>query len=1160
MATSVTCPRCQAELAADARFCSNCGASLEIGRGETERRVVTVLFADLTGFTALSEGRDPEQVKQIIDRAIARLSLIVERYGGRVDKVIGDELMAVFGAPSSHEDDPERATRAAFAMHSELEAMSSDASLPPLRLHIGINTGEVVAGLVGGRDYTVLGDAVNIARRLQEAAQPGQILVGEQTRALTRGSITYRPVGGVDAKGKALPVTAFEAIAERGLPGRIGALETPLIGRREELQTITLAALMAERDRSPRIVTLVGDPGMGKSKIASEVISEGGRRKVRVLGGRSLPYATISPGFALEQVVRGALDLSGEDPEPQRRQVAAALQDLGLQSEVEVLSAFLGLTEDRAGNTGGAPGAGATPTLPRVIEACSRLLVRIARREGLLIVIWNDLQWAEDIVLEALDVMLREQDAPILFVALARPGLLDSEPRYLRSSASFLLPLLPLSDARSREVLHAIGPDLDATTVEEIIRRAGGNPFFLEELARLYRGSPDPQKVPATIHALVAARLDSLDPTDRRVLQLAALAGDPLEPEIIEELTGGSARERLSGLVESGFLERQGAAMRFRQKVVREVAVSSLPKQVRVELLVRLAGLLEAKIADQAGPAAALSEERAASAYEEAAITAREIGEPAQDAARKARSLLKRVGDRARARDASRQAVTWYGRAIDVLDQPPGHDLRTRYAEALIGVLRFSEADEELSLALKAAREAGDRAAEGRVLRLVGDAARMQGRFEEAREALEGSLRIARDERRPDDLIDAERALGMLDLFAGDWHSASENFRTALERARGVGDRRGEAWALQSLGWAALMRGRAEDAIDSFKQGEAIFDELDDHEGRGWCIGMRSWALLIIGQLDEAEILLAELDHMLTVEFPGDDANLVMARRIMTVLRAYLAIARAELMTAEQISRRILEEPDWHGQSWAHSLAAYPLALSALFQRRLTAADQAIRQGTHAAEQGGDPFYRALYMIAEAWLEVERDRPDDAAKLLDEVENAPQVRSAWERSPMVIWLRSRIATLRGQTELAKQILAQEVNRQGLSLVPPSWPTFALSRLLLEDDPEAALSEAEKGLAGAGGYTLARLAGLLSVADAALAVGDTDRAQEAALAAVETTTEGWPLMQARAHAMLARVYDRLRDHDRADEAFEKARQMFDGLPTDTDPRVQALLRG
>lgn len=1159
----MTCPSCGANVLAEARFCSRCGTPIEGGATETERRVVTVLFADLTGFTALAEGRDPEQVKTIIDRAIARLTLVVERYGGRVDKIIGDELMAVFGAPTSFEDDPERAVRAAFAMHAELEALGSDRASPALQVHVGVNTGEVIAGSVGGRDYTVIGDAVNVARRLQEAAAPGQILVGESTRAATDTAITYRALGPIDAKGKQLPVAAFEAVTERGLPGRIGTLETPLIGRREELQTIALAAMLAERDRRPRIVTLVGDPGMGKSKIAAEIINEAARRHVRVVGGRSLPYATVSPGFALEQVVRSALDIESEDADEQIATVRMSLANVGLAGDTDTILAFLGLQDHRSGATGGAPGAGATPTLPRVLEACVRLLVRISRRDGLLIVILNDLQWAEELVLDAVTALLREQDSPILVAALARPALLDAEPGFLRGSGSIVLPLGPLSDTRAFEVLASVAPDVSASLTEDIIRRAGGNPFFLEELARLHRNSPDPSQLPATIHALVAARLDALPPADRRLTQLAALGGDPIVADILCALTGAPVESALERLVEQGFLENQPGGLRFRQKVVREVAIASLPKQVRVERLAHLGSILEERAGATAGLGLApgsVFEERIAAAFEEAARIATELGEPDPVVSERARHYLARAGDRARIRDASRQAVSWYGRAMQVAPDLADHRLRTRYAEALLGVMRFDEAATELDLALEAARTSADQAGEGRALRLIGDAARMQGRFEASREALERAVQIAREEASADDLMDAERALGMLDLFAGDWKSANDNFETALARAREVGDRRSEAWAVQSLGWTALMRGRSEDAIRSFEIGEAIFAELDDAEGLGWCMGMRAWAFLIRGSLGEAEALLERLDHMLTVEFPGEEANLVMGRRVMTVLRAYLSLCRGDLRQAQAISRGILEEPEWHGQAWAHALAAYPLALSALFEERWSAAEDAIRTGTDAADAGGDPFYRALYRIATAWLAVERGDVATARAELDAVDNSPQVRAAWERSTIVNWLHARIAMLEDDSDRAIASLSAPSTGEGLSLLPAAWPHITLTKVLLDrGETGAARIAAETALATVGEYRLAIPAAHLAAAEAALADEDLDAAITHATAAVETSDEDWLIMHAKAYVALARAYDAKRDHDRADEAFERARALFADLPADTDPRVQASLR-
>lgn len=1166
MAAAVSCQRCGIAIAGDARFCSACGAPVEL-QTQIERRIVTIVFADLSGFTALSESLDPEQVKHIIDRTFARLTLVVERYGGIVDKVIGDELMAVFGAPSAHEDDPERAVRCAFALRAELDVVTSDRSMPALRMHVGINTGEVVAGLVGGRDYTVLGDAVNTARRIQEAASAGQILVGAPTRDASASAISYRELGAIDAKGKRLPVEVFEALSERGLPGRSRILETPLTGRREEMHLIALTALIAERDRQPMAITIVGEAGMGKSKIASEVTAEAARRGVTVVAGRSLPYATVSPGFALEQVVRGALDLRAQDPAGQEAEVRAALAALDLATDQDTILAFLGITESqRDQKTGGAPGAGATPTLARVVDAVVRLLSRIAQRHGLLIIVANDLQWAEDLVLEALDALLREQDAPILLLALARPEILGAEPALLRRAGSIVLRLAPLSPERADEVLTALAPDLPPTVRADIIARAGGNPFFLEELARFAREAVDatPGAIPVTIHALLAARLDALPAEDRRVLQAAALAGDPFTANVLTALTGGDPSPQLGHLVELGFVEQTRGGFRFRQKLVREVAIASLPKQARVEQLARLGAHLEAlagKTATTGLAPGSSFEERIASAYEDAALVAAEIGVHDPEVVERARHYLARAGDRARARDASRQAANWYERAVRIAPADADHRLRTRYAEALIGVLRFDEAEAELRQALTQAREAGDRAGEGRVLRLSGDAARMQGRFDESRTALEEAIGIARATGSVEDLIEAERARGMLDLFAGDWRGATQSFEAALERARTVGDRRSEAWTLQNLGWTALMRGRLEDAVSRFEEGEAIFAELDDAEGRGWCMGMRAWALLIRGELGASEALIAELDHLLTVEFPGEDANLVMARRVMTVLRAYLAVARADLIGAEEISARILEEPDWHGQAWAHALAGYPLALAALHQMRLEAAASAIERGSQAARTGGDPFYRALYRVAAAWLAVERGDAPAARHELDASARDPQVRDAWDRSTMMSWLRARILLLDGDREAAITLLAESPGNEGLTLLPQGWNDATRAELLLDAGRiEEASDAAARAIAAADEHVGLEIIAREAATKVALAKGDLEEAEAEVRRALALLAEArWPLAEARTHALLAQVLDARRQHDRADEAFENATTRFDALPADTEPKVRDVLR-
>jgi class 3 adenylate cyclase/Tfp pilus assembly protein PilF len=1150
MAT-VTCARCGATVTDDAHFCSTCGAPVAITLDE--RRNVTVLFADLSGFTSLAERLDPEQVKLIIDRAFARLGLVIERYGGRVDTVIGDELMAVFGAPEAHEDDPERAVRCAFAMRTELDQLRNDPTMPPLTMHVGINTGEVVAGTVGGRDYSILGDAVNTGRRIQEAAAPGQILVGQATAALTEHAVAYRRIAGIDAKGKALPVEASEAVAERGLPGRVAELETPLIGRREELHLVALAGMLAERDRRPYVVTIVGDAGMGKSKLASEITAGARQRRLLVLTGRSLPYATVSLGFALEQLVRGALEIDEQNPGDV--QVRARLTALELGSDVDTLLAFLGLDRDpTAATTGGAPGAGAVPTARRTIDACVRLLAQRARRDGLLVCILNDLQWAEGIVLDAVDALTQQTDAPILLVALARPALLEEPPRYLTAPGSLLLPLAPLSTPRAMEVLAAIAPDTAPGVRDEIIARAGGNPFFLEELARHARDTPgtSPAIVPATVHALVSARLDALPADQRRLLQLASIPGNQVTAEILRALGApGDLDASIEELLAAGSLEHDAGGVRFRQKLVREVAYASMPKQQRVDAHERYGRWL---LERDAPP------DEVAHTFERAALLADELGTPAPSARIHARDALIELATRALRNDSVTSARLLFERALALSDDPLPVPARIGYATALVGVLDIDAADRELAATLAEARTTGDRRNEGRALRLIGDGLRMRGRSAEARIAIDEAIAIASTDGEAVDLIDAERARGLLDLFTGDYREASETFRVALERARATGDARAQGWALQNIGWTMMIRGRQDDAIAAFVEGEAIFAELDDAEGRGWCIGMRAWALLMQERVDESIGLMNAVEHMVTEEFPGDSANLLMARRVVQVLHAYVAVAQGDLVGAERMSREILEEPEWHAQNWAHALAAYPLALSALLQARADTAQEAIERGLDAARVGNDPFYVALYRVATAWLALLRGDTAAALRDIDAITGDDQTGHSWRRSSIVSWLRAKIAGDRDSLLDGIAQLGEAGRTEGITVLPKSYLLADLAEALLAIDPEAARAAVAAARREVRGSAIGRINALLVAARIHLTVGERSDALDAVNEAIDALDAfGWPLATARAHALLAEILDARREHDRADVVFERAKDLLAVLPDDTLPEARRLAR-
>ncbi|HEX2564702.1 MAG TPA: adenylate/guanylate cyclase domain-containing protein, partial [Acidimicrobiales bacterium] len=307
------CPVCGADVPDGARFCPNCGTDLQ-ARGD-ERRVVTVLFADLVGFTALSEDRDPEQVKRLVDRCFERLVADIEAFGGRVDKIVGDAILALFGAPIAHEDDAERAVRAALQFHRTLDDDRADLGVD-VRLRVGVNTGEVLVGsLRSGGDYTAMGDVVNTAQRLQSAAEPGQVLVGQATYLATRRVVTYRSVGTIVAKGRNAPVSAWVAEGARLPPGyRPDRHRAPLVGRDDEVALLSHALDLAVYQGRAALFLLVGDAGVGKSRVVEEVAEMArGCHDSLVLQGRCVPYGEANVWWPLAEAVRSACSLEPGD-------------------------------------------------------------------------------------------------------------------------------------------------------------------------------------------------------------------------------------------------------------------------------------------------------------------------------------------------------------------------------------------------------------------------------------------------------------------------------------------------------------------------------------------------------------------------------------------------------------------------------------------------------------------------------------------------------------------------------------------------------------------------------------------------------------------------------------------------------------------------------
>jgi class 3 adenylate cyclase/tetratricopeptide (TPR) repeat protein len=661
-----SCAVCEQENPPGARFCSACGAALTAEPRREERKVVSVLFADLVGFTSRAEQLDPEDVRAVLGPYWERLRSELERHGGTVEKFIGDAVMALFGAPITHEDDPERAVRAALAIRDW--AREED----DLQVRIAVTTGEALV-LLGARpaegEGMAAGDVVNTAARLQAAAPVNGVLVGESTYRATRDAIEYVEREPVAAKGKKDPVPVWEAVQARS---RLGMdLEQrallPLVGRIRELETIVGALERAQGEREPQLVTLVGVPGIGKSRLVAELFARLQMEPdlVRWRQGRALPYGEGVSFWALTEMIKAQAGIqendSAESAEAKLREsVDGAVEPDERAWVVEHLLPLLGLAQETP------RGGGSFPAWRRYFEGLAE--------QHALILVFEDLHWADEGLLDFVDHLAEwATGVPLLVLGTARPELLDRRPGWgggkLNAST---LALTPLGDDEAARIIHNVLEQsvLPIDTQRELLERAGGNPLYAEQFARLYveRGTAD--ELPETIQGIVAARLDGLSDDEKRLVQDAAVFGKVF-------WTGAAAE--LSGLdletVESGLhaLERKGLIRRerrsavggedeyaFRHVLVRDVAYGQIPRAVRGERHARAAGWIEGL--GRADDHAELLAHHLGSALE----LARAAGGDDSALAERARIALRRAGDRALSLHAYAGAFRFYGAALEL--------------------------------------------------------------------------------------------------------------------------------------------------------------------------------------------------------------------------------------------------------------------------------------------------------------------------------------------------------------------------------------------------------------------------------------------------------------------------------------------------------------
>ncbi|TMM03098.1 MAG: zinc-ribbon domain-containing protein [Actinobacteria bacterium] len=976
----MVCSSCGRENNADARFCGACGAELDAELSDAEtRRVVTIVFTDVAGSTALGERLDPESLRRVMWRYFETMQETLERYGGTVEKFIGDAIVAVFGVPAVHEDDALRAVRAAFEMSEALKRVNEDLARERgvrIATRTAINTGEVIVGDTATDQKLATGDAVNVAARLEQAAQPGEVLLGEATYRLVADAAVVEAAPAVEAKGKSHPLAAWRLLGLRpDVPAFARPIAAPFVGRGRELDELRLAFDTAVRESACSLATIAGPPGIGKSRLARELVRSL-EKDARVVVGRCIAYGEGITYLPLAEVVR---EVAGADPEP-------ALARLLTNVERGPIA-----TQRIAGAIGARDEAGSPE---ETAWAFRRLFETLAASRPLIIVV-DDIHWAEPTLLDLLEYVLGfSSGAPILLLCLARPDLFDVRPSWAapRPRAT-LVSLSPLTDNESEDLIDGLmhEGDVAAGLRDRIVGAAEGNPLFVEQMLAMLADDPHAadEAVPATIHALLAARIDRLEPGERTVLQRASVEGRLFHRGAVAELLSPHAADGLGGILlaltrkellrPDRSLFEGDDAFRFNHVLIRDVAYASLPKELRADLHARLASWLEA----HAGAQVTGQDEIVGYHLEQAYLNRAELGRidaEARALALKGGQLLGHAGRRALDRDEFAVAASLVERACRLLAIEPAERaaLLTDLGRALRGTGALDAADAALAEAIEDATRHGDEATELRAEMERAHVAFMRAPPEPdalrviARRAIAVFEPIGSDA----DLADAWQLMGMAELAARDRGAQLVALQRGRRHALASGDTRRQIESWNELGGAMLF-GRT---------------PVDD----------------VLPFLDE------ELAWARERGLPAVEADALLGGPYLYARLGRFDEARDQLARSKAICRELGIA---YGLAEAHMAGAEMEMLAGDAE----AAERELREAIRVTTDMGALHYVSLYRTRIAHVLVAQGRDDDA---LAELEQARQ--HIHGEAPSWKAARARVLARRGETEEAVTLAGEAV--------------------------------------------------------------------------------------------------------------------------------------
>jgi class 3 adenylate cyclase/tetratricopeptide (TPR) repeat protein len=825
-ALSLICPNGH-PVAPGFKFCDECGAAVGaaptgasaqrpapsvpatplIAAPQAERRLVSILFADLVGFTSLSEQRDAEEVRDLLSRYFETAQRLTARYGGIVEKFIGDAVMAVWGTPTAQEDDAERAVRAALDLTAAVSELGAEVSTPELRARAGVLTGEAAVTIGAQGQGMVAGDLVNTASRIQSAASPGQVLVGDVTRRATEAAIVYDDAGTHELKGKAEALQLWRAVRViGGVRGarRSAGLEPPFVGRDREMRLLKELFHASGEEKKAHLVSVVGIAGIGKSRLAWEFdkYTDGLAEVIWWHRGRCLAYGEGVTYWALAEMVRMRCRIvEGEETdsalEKLRDTIALHVPDAEEQQWIEPRLAHLLGLEDR------------TARDREDLFGAWRLFFERLAEKGPVAMVFEDMQWADTSLLDFVDYLLEwSKSFPIFILAVTRPDLLDRRPTWGAARRGFTSMFLePLSPEAMHELLSGLVPGLPEELADQILSRAEGIPLYAVETVRMlidrgllvlegsrYRpeGPIPTLDVPESLHGLIAARLDGLSPEERKIIQDAAVIGKTFTKAALAAVSGipeDRLEPILAALVRKEVLTLQAdprsperGQYGFLQDLVKRVAYETLSKRERKSRHLMMASYLESNWAAEEEEIV----EVIASHYTEAYSVAPDAPD-AEEIKAKARAALVRAGERAASLAANDEAQHYFESAIeiatDVLDRAR---LSERAGQMARAGARATEARSHFEHAIEAFESEGKARDAARVSAALGQVLWREGHIDQAIDRMERSLNVLGREQPDEDLAIVLEMLARLHYFNGDLARASERAEQALDVAEAL--------------------------------------------------------------------------------------------------------------------------------------------------------------------------------------------------------------------------------------------------------------------------------------------------------------------------------------------------------------------------------------